>query len=51
MPCDPTSANGTARLPKQMLFGELLTANPFHGPKLCWSDEILRDIERIGSVV
>ena len=35
-------------LPKQMLFGELLTTRPFHGPKLRWRDVVLRDIQRMG---
>ena len=31
-----------------MLFGELLTASPFHGPKLHWRDVVLRDAQRMG---
>ena len=31
------------RLPKQILFGELLFARPFHGPKLRWRD-VVRDL-------
>ena len=32
------------RLPKQILFGELLSARPFHGPKLRWRYVVLRDL-------
>ena len=32
------------RLPKQLLFGELLTVRPSHGPRLRWRDVVLRDI-------
>ena len=39
---------GDDRLPKQMLFGELLTARPFHGPKLRWRNAVLRDVQRMG---
>ena len=39
---------GDDRLPKQMLFGELLTTRPFHGPKLRWRDVVLRDVQRMG---
>ena len=34
------------RLPKQILFGELLFARPFHGPKLRWRD-VVRDLRII----
>ena len=30
-----------------MLFGELLTTRPFHGPKLWWRDVVLRDVQRM----
>ena len=33
------------RLPKQLLFGELLTVRLRHGPKLCWRDVIVKDIQ------
>ena len=36
------------RLPKQLLFGKLLTSRPFYGPKLHWRDVVLRDIGRMG---
>ena len=36
------------RLPKQILFGELLSTRPFHGPKLRWRDVVLRDLRIIG---
>ena len=36
------------RLPKQILFGELLSARPFYGPKLRWRDVVLRDLWIIG---
>jgi len=36
------------RLPKQILFGELLTARPSHGPKQRWRDVVLRDIQGLG---
>ena len=36
------------RLPKQILFGELLSARPFHGPKLRWRDVVLCDFWVIG---
>ena len=36
------------RLPKQILFGELLSARPFHGLKLRWRDVVLRDLRIIG---
>ena len=36
------------RLPKQILFGELLSARSFHGPKLRWRDMVLRDLRIIG---
>ena len=36
------------RLPKQILLGELLSARPFHGPKLRWRDVVLRDLWIIG---
>ena len=35
-------------LPKQMLFGELLTTRPFHAPKLRCRDVVLRDVRRMG---
>ena len=34
---------GDDHLPKQMLFGELLTTRPFHGPKLQWRDVVSED--------
>ena len=36
------------RLPKQILFGELLSTRPFHGPKLRWRDVVQRDLRNIG---
>ena len=39
---------GDNRLPKQLLFGELLTVRPSHGPRLRWRDVVLRDIQRLG---
>ena len=36
------------RLPKQLLFGELLTVRPRHGPKLRWRDVIVKDVQRMG---
>ena len=39
---------GDNRLPKRLLFGELLTVRPSHGPRLCWRDVVLRDIQRLG---
>ena len=36
------------RLPKQLLFGELLATRPAHGPKLRWRDVVLGDIQRMG---
>ena len=36
------------RLPKQIMFGELLSARPFHGPKLRWRDVVLHDLWIIG---
>jgi len=36
------------RLPKQLLFGELLTVRPCHRPKLCWRDVIVKDVQRMG---
>ena len=35
-------------LPKQILFGELLSARLFYGPKLRWRDVVLRDLWIIG---
>ena len=32
-------------LPKQLLFGELLTVRPHHGPKLRWRDVIVKDVQ------
>ena len=39
---------GDDRLPKQLLFGDLLTTRPSHGPKLQWRDVVLRDVQRMG---
>ena len=39
---------GDNRLPKQLLFKELLTVRPSHGPRLHWRDVVLRDIQRLG---
>ena len=36
------------RLPKQILFGELLSTRPFYGPKLIWRDRMQRDLHNIG---
>ena len=36
------------RLPKQLLFGELLTVRPHHGPKLRWRDVIVKDVQLLG---
>ena len=38
---------GDNRLPKQLLFGELLTVRPSHGPRLRWRDVVLREIQRL----
>ena len=35
-------------LPKQLLFGELLSTRPFHGPNLRWRDVVQRDLRNIG---
>ena len=35
------------RLPKQLLFGELLKKKPFHGAKKRWMDEVMRDLKAI----
>ena len=34
-----------ARLPKKLLFGELLTVRPCHGPKLHWRGVIVKDVQ------
>ena len=39
---------GDDYLPKAMLFGELSTTRPFHGPKLWWRDVVVRDVQRMG---
>ena len=36
------------RLPKQLLFGELLKRRPFHGAKKRWRDEVVSDLRVIG---
>ena len=36
------------RFPKQLLFGELLTVRPHHGPKLPWKDVIVKDVQQMG---
>ena len=36
------------RLPKKLLFGELLPTRPAHGPKLRWRDLVLRDLQSLG---
>jgi len=36
------------RLPKQLLFGELLTVRPHNRPKLHWRDVIVKDIQQMG---
>ena len=36
------------RLPKQLLFGELLKKRPFHGAKKRWRDEMMSDLWAIG---
>ena len=35
------------RLPKQLLFGELVRKRPFHGTKKRWRDEVMRDLKAI----
>ena len=32
------------RLPKQILFGRLPKARPFHGVKLRWKDRVMKDM-------
>ena len=39
---------GDNRLPKQLLFEELLTVRPSHVPRLRWRDVVSRDIQRLG---
>ena len=36
------------RTPKQILFGELIQSQPFHGPKKRWRDEVTGDLRAIG---
>ena len=35
------------RLPKQLLFGELLKRRPFYGAKKRWRDEVMSDLRAI----
>jgi len=35
------------RLPKQVLFGELLKKRPSHGAKKRWRDEVMNDLRGI----
>ena len=36
------------RLPKQLLFGELMKKRPFHGTKKRWRDQVMQDLKAIG---
>ena len=35
-------------VPRKLLFGELLTTRPVHGPMLWWRDVALSDIQKMG---
>ena len=35
------------RLPKQLMFGELLKKRPFYGAKKRWRDEVMTDLQAI----
>ena len=36
------------RIPKQLLFGELMQSLPFYGPKKRWCDEVAGDLHAMG---
>ena len=36
------------RIPKQLLFGELIKTHPRHGPKKRWSDRVVMDVRALG---
>ena len=37
-----------SRLPKQLLFGELMKTHSRHGPKMRWRDLVMLDIKTLG---